>query len=50
MQDQRIDSTLTEHVWWLLLSVQYQMSKSSHERCFIKKGVLKNFTKFTLLK
>ena len=29
------------------ISTQHPSNKSSHRRCSVKKGVLKNFTKFT---
>ena len=40
----------TEHLWTtasMTLKYEILIARSSHQRCFIKKGIIKNFTKFT---
>ena len=47
IKDTEIRKTKTEKDENLVLHGAFRIFKSSHYRCSMKKGVLKNFTKFT---
>ena len=42
-----IETLITKIVLLMYLWHDYRKSRSSHQRCSMKKGVLRNFTKFT---